>query len=105
MVRSMQSPVVGPSLRLSGPTLASPWLCTTSPTILRTPARAGRVRIADPAQGASSVGKMHLIRALELTLAISGLIRHLIPCPRMPRGLETARHKGRYVDLDTRTWT
>src|SRR5712664_2616725 len=105
MVRSTQSPVVGPSLRLSRSTLASLWLCTTSPTILPPQARAGRVRIVDPAQGASSVGKMHLIPALELTLAISGLIRHLIPCPRMPRALETARHRARSVDLDSGTWT
>src|SRR6266851_2956085 len=105
MVRSMQLPVVGPSLRLSRATLASPWLCTTSPTILPTQTRVGRVRIADPALDESSVGNQRSIRATVTTLAISGLIRHLTPCPRMPKGLETARHRARYVDLDTRMWT
>src|SRR6266567_1758803 len=105
MVRSMQLPVVGRSLRLSRATLASPWPCTTSPTILPTQARADRVRIADPALGASLVGEMHLIPAVELTLAISGSTQHLIRCPRTTKDLATARHRARCVDLDTWIWT
>src|SRR5258708_35337513 len=105
MVRSMQLPVVGPSLRLSRATLAAPWPCTTSPTILPTQTRADRVPIADPVQDEFSVGNRRSIRVTETTLAISGLIRPLIPCPRMPRALETAQPRARYVDRDTRMWT
>src|SRR5207245_3216157 len=104
MVWSTRLQAAGPSLPLSPATLASRWLSTTLLTIRPTQARAGRVRIADLVQGASSVGKTLMMPARELTSATSGLIQRLTPCPRMPRALETVLRRAQYVDLDTQMW-
>src|SRR5229473_345719 len=102
MVSSMRLPEAGPSIRLFRSTLDSPWLCTTSPTILPTQTRAGRVLTADQEQGASSEGDLQF--RVVTSSVTSGLTLLRILYQRRRRALGAVPPRARCVAPATVTW-